>query len=211
MGIGFLTVQTRSGEDNLPVRARVEIRNRDGDLLYITETNENGNTEKFRLTAPDSELTLEPGYNRPAYSVVDVHVFADGYKPVHIRDVEIVDKITAVLPVKMLPLEDNDSGPDIEYNIPPPSLLEPTPRIQPGPAPGHFPGTLLRVGSHGEDVRHVQRRLNDIRTDHPSIPHLAEDGIFVFITQSAVIVFQRISGIKPDGIVGPLTWGALFK
>lgn len=206
MGIGFLTVQTRAGDNNLPVRARVEIRNRDGDVLYTTETDESGNTGSFPLTAPDTELTQDPNYIQ-AYSVVDVHVSADGYKSVHIRNVEIVDKTTTVLPVEMLPLEGGDSGPDIEYDIAPPALRPPTPRIR----LGDMPTTPLRVGSRGESVRIVQNRLNDIRAGHPSIPHLAEDGIFVFITQSAVIAFQRISGIEPDGIVGPLTWGALFR
>ena len=78
MGIGFLTIQTRTGDNDLPVRARIEIRNRDGELLYATETDENGNTEKFPLSAPDNELTLDQSYTEPAYSVVDVHVYADG-------------------------------------------------------------------------------------------------------------------------------------
>jgi peptidoglycan hydrolase-like protein with peptidoglycan-binding domain len=35
-------------------------------------------------------------------------------------------------------------------------------------------------------------------------------GIFGPITQSAVIAFQNAAGLNPDGIVGPLTWAAMF-
>jgi peptidoglycan hydrolase-like protein with peptidoglycan-binding domain len=73
-----------------------------------------------------------------------------------------------------------------------------------------FPGTLIRVGSTGENVRLIQSALNNIRAQHPSIPQLAVDGIFGPITQSAVVAFQRIFNLAPDGIVGPLTWPAIF-
>ena len=36
------------------------------------------------------------------------------------------------------------------------------------------------------------------------------DGIFGPLTEAAVIAFQREHGLVPDGIVGPITWNALF-
>jgi N-acetylmuramoyl-L-alanine amidase len=40
---------------------------------------------------------------------------------------------------------------------------------------------------------------------------LSTDGIFGPITEAAVIAFQRSRNLNPDGVVGPLTWGALFS
>ena len=72
-----------------------------------------------------------------------------------------------------------------------------------------YPGTLLRIGSRGESVRQVQRCLNNVSVRQPSIQRLAEDGIFGPRTLDAVTTFQRIFGLVPDGIVGPITWGRL--
>ena len=74
-----------------------------------------------------------------------------------------------------------------------------------------YPGTLLRIGSRGESVRQVQRCLNNVSARQPSIQRLAEDGIFGPRTLDAVITFQQIFGLVPDGIVGPITWGRLTR
>ena len=101
----------------------------------------------------------------------------------------------------------------IRENAPLPSVPPVTPPVTPpvgAPTPP-FPGTLLRVGSRGENVRLIQTYLNSVRSRVPGIPQLAVDGIFGPITQSAVIAFQRHFGLAPDGIVGPITWGALIR
>ncbi|MCL2402090.1 MAG: peptidoglycan-binding protein [Oscillospiraceae bacterium] len=127
MGIGYLTIQTRTDNDTLPIKAHVTITQPDGTVLYETDTDsESGSSETFELTAPDKELTLDETYNAPAYSVVDVHVYADGYRSVSIHNVEIVDTRTAMLPVTMVPIEDPDGTPDIDLNIDPVTLLDPT-------------------------------------------------------------------------------------
>ena len=102
----------------------------------------------------------------------------------------------------------------IRENVPLPSLppIAPPPVTPPGVVPTPpFPGTLLRVGSRGDDVRLVQTYLNSIRGRVPGIPQLTVDGVFGPITQSAVMAFQRYFGLSPDGIVGPITWGALIR
>ncbi len=62
-----------------------------------------------------------------------------------------------------------------------------------------YPGQLLSRGSRGETVAQVQSRLG-----------IAADGEFGPRTESAVRSFQAGAGLVTDGIVGPLTWGALF-
>ena len=74
-----------------------------------------------------------------------------------------------------------------------------------------YPGTALRVGDRNESVRQVQSCLNRVSLRHPTIQRLAEDGIFGPRTLDAVTTFQRIFGLSPDGVVGPITWGRLAQ
>lgn len=73
------------------------------------------------------------------------------------------------------------------------------------------PSSVLRQGSRGQDVITLQFLLNVASEYYPGIPAPAQDGIFGSATQQAVIAFQRIMQLNPDGIVGPLTWQALYN
>ncbi len=69
------------------------------------------------------------------------------------------------------------------------------------------PTSPLSIGSTGDAVRILQLRLNRISDNYPSIPKVAAvDGIFTNDTEEAVIRFQEIFGLTPDGIVGNATW-----
>jgi len=70
---------------------------------------------------------------------------------------------------------------------------------------------IIRVGDRGESVRQIQSCLNRVSLRHPSIQRLTEDGIFGPRTFDAVVAFQRIFGLSPDGVVGPITWGRLAQ
>ena len=63
----------------------------------------------------------------------------------------------------------------------------------------------LRLGSRGSAVVDLQRRLAAA-----GFSAGAADGIFGSRTDAAVRLFQRARGLKADGVVGPLTWGALL-
>jgi len=70
-----------------------------------------------------------------------------------------------------------------------------------------YPGVPYRLGSAGEEVRTIQRELNRISANYPSIPRIPEtNGIFEITTQFAVQQFQRIFNLPIDGIVGKSTW-----
>lgn len=58
---------------------------------------------------------------------------------------------------------------------------------------------MLSYGNTGNAVVDLQRRLNDYGFG------LDEDGIFGDKTKAAVIRYQEMHGLAPDGIVGPLT------
>ena len=74
-----------------------------------------------------------------------------------------------------------------------------------------FPGTVLTPGSKGAAVLAVQQRLNNL-----GCGPVAEDGTFGAETQDAIELFQARSQdtsgapLKIDGVVGPMTWAALF-
>ena len=71
-----------------------------------------------------------------------------------------------------------------------------------------YPGIPLRLGVFSnEDVRTIQRQLNRIRQNYPSIPPIPEaNGVFDAATRAAVMQFQRIFNLQVDGIVGKATW-----
>ncbi len=73
------------------------------------------------------------------------------------------------------------------------------------------PDSLLRQGSRGQDVIILQYLLNVISEYYVGVPAPAQDGIFGSQTAQAVSAFQRIMRLNPDGIVGPLTWNALYE
>lgn len=66
-----------------------------------------------------------------------------------------------------------------------------------------FPGYVQR-GDRGDIVTAVQQRLRDRGWT------IAVDGIFGAQTSRVVKQFQREKGLSVDGIVGPLTWDALW-
>lgn len=72
------------------------------------------------------------------------------------------------------------------------------------------PDAVLRQGTSGQNVITLQYLLNVISEYYPGIPAPAQDGIFGNGTRQAVTAFQRAMDLNADGIVGPLTWQALY-
>ena len=74
-----------------------------------------------------------------------------------------------------------------------------------------YPG-VLRRGFSGPSVVFLQVMLNRISQNYPAIPKISQvDGIFGAQTEAAVIQFQEIFNLTPDGIVGRATWNALVR
>ncbi len=70
-----------------------------------------------------------------------------------------------------------------------------------------YPGFPLKRGSIGEDVRTLQRQLNRVSRNYPSIrPELALDGYFGANTEQTVKKFQTTFNLDVDGVVGKATW-----
>ena len=71
-----------------------------------------------------------------------------------------------------------------------------------------YPGTPLKSGSRGDNVRVVQEYLNTLARAYP-LPRVTVDSIYGPATENAVQAFQRLFGLTADGIVGPRTWERL--
>ncbi|MDD6146959.1 MAG: spore cortex-lytic enzyme [Oscillospiraceae bacterium] len=65
---------------------------------------------------------------------------------------------------------------------------------------GEAISTLSRLGSRGEEVRQVQKKLKELGYYNGAV-----DGIFGSGTQKAVRAFQKNCGLTVDGIAGPKT------
>jgi peptidoglycan hydrolase-like protein with peptidoglycan-binding domain len=87
---------------------------------------------------------------------------------------------------------------------PPPAAAAQPPITTPGSSPLSLPtlrqGVGMRPQAPNADVRLLQTKLA-----------IGADGRFGPGTRAAVVAFQRRRGLDPDGIVGPLTWTALFS
>lgn len=77
--------------------------------------------------------------------------------------------------------------------------------------PSSYPGAPLELGSVGEDVRTIQRQLNAISNNYPSIIKLQADGVFGARTREAVLTFQQIFNLSRSGIVDFSTWYEISK
>ncbi|NFT91733.1 spore cortex-lytic protein [Clostridium botulinum] len=94
-------------------------------------------------------------------------------------------------------LAELDQEPEIDGENPPPD------------SGGEYPGYLLKYGSRGEKVKEVQNYLSVISKSY-NIPNIKADGIFGQMTKDAVIAFQRLFGLAPDGIIGINTWNKIY-
>ncbi len=74
------------------------------------------------------------------------------------------------------------------------------------PIPVSYPGTALRRGSTGDDVKIIQSQLNRISDNYPALRKLTVDGIFGASVEAAVKDFQDVFNLSADGIVGKATW-----
>lgn len=69
----------------------------------------------------------------------------------------------------------------------------------------------LELGSTGIPVRTLQFYLRILSNFIPTMPLVAEDGVFGQSTQDAVRAFQTYVGLTPDGVVGAGTWNAIIN
>ena len=75
--------------------------------------------------------------------------------------------------------------------------------------PRSYGGTVLELGSSGQDVQTIQTQLNRIAVNFPAIPKVKVDSYFGEETQNAVTEFQKIFNLPQTGAVDFGTWYAI--
>jgi len=86
-------------------------------------------------------------------------------------------------------------------SVPPPTVVRTTTTTTVAP---DGPGRALQRGDSGAAVGDLQRRLRDLGY------WLGEgDGTFGLLTEQAVMAFQKVEGLGPDGVAGTSTRAAL--
>lgn len=75
-----------------------------------------------------------------------------------------------------------------------------------------YPGTPLKIGSAGNNVRIIQVQLNRIGKNYPAIPDISDpNGIFGTDTEAAVRKFQEIFNLNQTGEVDKSTWYSIKR
>ncbi|MBQ5755066.1 MAG: peptidoglycan-binding protein, partial [Oscillospiraceae bacterium] len=74
-----------------------------------------------------------------------------------------------------------------------------------------YPGSPLRQGDRGSNVKLVQFYLRMAATLYTALDAPAVDGIFGSGTRAAVVQFQNYFGLSADGVVGRNTWDKLTE
>ena len=69
----------------------------------------------------------------------------------------------------------------------------------------------VKKGDRGEAVKRLQRILNSKQYLLLPSELLKVDGVFGLATESALKRFQKLKGLKVDGVVGSKTWQQLNK
>lgn len=109
---------------------RVYVSGNPDNVLYELTTNQSGYTDEIELETPDISYSLSPTEPQP-YAEYTVDVNAPGYEPAEVSGNEILPDVTAILDVRLTPLEENQQftriviPPHTLFGNYPPKIAEP--------------------------------------------------------------------------------------
>ena len=109
---------------------RVYVTGNPDNVLYELVTNESGLTDEIELETPDIAYSISPSEPQP-YGEYTVDVRAEGYEDAEVSSTEILPDTTAILEVRMTPLEESQQftriviPPHTLFGNYPPKIAEP--------------------------------------------------------------------------------------
>lgn len=102
---GFLKINAISTDNYFPIKnAEIEIADNGNpdQILFKTETNNDGITESLELDAPPIEYSLEPSDNQP-YSLYNIKISAENYEETIISGVQILSGELGLQSISLTP------------------------------------------------------------------------------------------------------------
>lgn len=113
--IGYLRVFVFTGEGAEPLSDVLVTVSRDSTVYANTVTDRDGYTQVIPLPSVNPELTLSPGVKDP-FIAYDIHVVADGFRPVRHDHVPVYGNTYVTQPVALVPVVPG-TDPDSEQDF----------------------------------------------------------------------------------------------
>lgn len=115
MGKGNLLIQARTANNAVPLSGvQITIMDDQDRVLYQLTTDDSGNTTEVSLETVDKDLSLDPNYPYPPYISYQLVAEKEGFNRLHIIDVQIFDGETAVQPIILVPMLEDQPTPITE-------------------------------------------------------------------------------------------------
>lgn len=110
---GYIQVRTFTAREAIPIAGALVTITQENEkgtkLQWAVVTDQDGLTPKLKVPAVSSQLSLQPGTEQP-YSQYTIQVDMPGFYRVKFMDVPIYGGITAIQPVKLIPLPEGTVG-----------------------------------------------------------------------------------------------------
>lgn len=107
MAIGYLSIQTRTAREAVPLSGvRIQILDDMGNTVYTLTTDESGETEAMPLETVDKSFSLNQYYAGTPYVNYSVLAQAAGFNSLLVSDIPIFDGETASLPITLIPMQE---------------------------------------------------------------------------------------------------------
>ena len=134
MAIGFLSIQTRTAHDALPLGgAQIKITDASGNTVYRLTTDENGETPSVPLETVSRNFSTNPYFSGSPYTSYNVLAQAAGFNSLYVSDIPIFEEETAILPIALIPMQESQRSPgQAEISVGEPAVAMETPRSQQG-------------------------------------------------------------------------------
>ena len=134
MAIGYLTIQTRTAQDAVPLSGvQIRIMDSQGNPVYSLVTDESGETQKIPLETVSRNFSQNPYYTGTPYRSYSVLARAAGFHSLSVSDIPIFEEETAILPVTLIPMQQSQRSPlQAEISVGKPAVAMQTARRQEG-------------------------------------------------------------------------------
>ena len=102
MAIGYLTMQTRTAHDAVPLAGvLVTVLDDEQNHVYELRTDENGETRRVPLETVDKRFSLNEDFTGTPFVSYNVRAQAEGFDSVYVADIPIYDGEEAELREKI--------------------------------------------------------------------------------------------------------------